>query len=97
MRKSVVVIVMIVVILFLCIWAQSNEKLNTVLPIAHILEISKGALLQILSRASDLLGELATRAGEEISAILLDLFKILTKVASDLDAGFRSVLHRPII
>ncbi|WP_369424841.1 hypothetical protein [Methanothrix sp.] len=97
MRKSAIVLVIMVVIICLYIWAQSNEKLNTVLPVERFIEISKGALSHIMSLACDLLLELARRAGEAISAISLDIFKILAKIASDLDTRFQSVLHRPII
>lgn len=97
MRKYAVVLVIMVVILCIYIWAHSNEKLNTVLPIERLLEISKSALSHIMSLACDLLVELATRAGEAVSAISLEIFKILVKIASDLDTRFQSVLHRPII
>lgn len=97
MRKSAIVLLMIVVILCICIWAQNSEKLNTVLPIAHVLEISKNALSQIISIACNLIGEIATRAGEVISELSLEVFKILVKIASDMDTRIQSVLHRPVI
>lgn len=97
MRKSAIVLVIMVVIICLYIWVQSNEKLSTVLPIERLLEISKSALSHIMSLAGDLLLELARRAGEAISAISMEIFKILVRIASDLDTRFQSVLHRPII
>lgn len=97
MRKSAIVLVMIVVIICLFIWAQIGEKLNTVPPMAHLFEVSKSALSHTISVVCDLLGDLAIRAGEAISAVSLEVFKILFKIASDLDARIQSVLHRPII
>lgn len=97
MRKKAVVFVMILVILCLGIWAQNSEKLNAVLPVAHLIEISKGALSHITSLVCNLLREIAIRAGEAISAISLEIFRVLAKIASDLDARMQSVLHRPII
>ncbi|MCX8207009.1 MAG: hypothetical protein N3G75_04160 [Methanothrix sp.] len=97
MRKSAIVLVIMVAILCIFIWAQNSEKLDTVMPVAHILEISKSALAYIIGLACELLGELATRLGEGVSAIALDVFKILVEIASDLDTKLQSVLHRPII
>ncbi|HOK58430.1 MAG: hypothetical protein QHG98_01960 [Methanothrix sp.] len=71
--------------------------MSTVLPIARLLEVSKSASSHIIGVGCNLLGELATRAGAAISAISLEILKILIKVASGLDARFQSVLHRPII
>ncbi|MGB9902102.1 hypothetical protein [Methanothrix sp.] len=71
--------------------------MNTVLPVAHILDLSKSASSHIINLVCNLLGELATRAGAAISAISLEILKILIKVVSDLDAKFQSVLHRPVI